>query len=564
MYKRGTYKVTAREVAMKHLDTFIDRGSAVLAIRLVALTAILALVAVACGGEEEEAAGSPAAAPTTAPVAAATTAPVAAPTTAPAPTVAPVAARDSVISVMSGGLSPMNSLDTTISALRFTVHANVYDPVARYNAQTRDFDPKLALSWERVNDRTIRFKLRPNVKFHNGSPFSADDLKFHIDRIKDPDVGSPANFWYQPVEEVRVVDDLTADFVGEPYGMLNVANILTSVDKETFDQIGADGYAQQGIGTGPFKVVQWEIDDFIDLEANPDYWDGAPQINKLKFHWISEAATKVAMLYAGEADHIDLVPPHLAAQIDKQPQLDIREAGSQRAIFLTVNTFEKPFDDVRVRQAMAYAINLEEIVDALYAGKAEPLATTGANTIEYFNDGIKPYPYDPDKAKELLDAAGYPDGFETSLDSPSGWFFLDKETGQVVVEQLGKVGIKAEFWSAEIGTFWDKWVNKGSALAYMACGNVRGDMPFCYRLHYHSQARGIYYNSPEVEALIDGVYSASDPAEQKRLAFELQQFVHDNVPYIPLYQANQIFGVNSDLNWEPDPDERYYFHKASW
>ncbi len=472
--------------------------------------------------------------------------------------------RDSVISVMSGGLSPMTSLDTTISALRFTVHANVYDPVARYNAQTREFEPKLALSWERVDDKTIRFKLRPNVEFHNGSPFSADDLKFHIDRIKDPDVGSPANFWYQPVEEVRVVDNLTVDFVGQPYGMLNVANILTSVDKETFDQIGADGYAQQGIGTGPFKVVQWEIDDFIDLEANPDYWDGAPQINTLKFHWISEAATKVAMLYAGEADHIDLVPAHLAAQIDKQPQLDVREAGSQRAIFLTVNTFEKPFDDVRVRQAMAYAINLEEIVDALYEGKAEPLATTGANTIEYFNDGIKPYPYDPDKAKELLAAAGYPDGFETSLDSPSGWFFLDKETGQVVVEQLGKVGIKAEFWSAEIGTFWDKWVNKGSALAYMACGNVRGDMPFCYRLHYHSQARGIYYNSPEVEALIDGVYSASDPAEQKRLAFELQQFVHDNVPYIPLYQANQIFGVDADLNWEPDPDERYYFHKASW
>jgi peptide/nickel transport system substrate-binding protein len=548
---------------MRYFKASIGRHSSVLVLRFVVLLVAFALFAAACGGDGDDEEATPAAPAATAPAAAPTTAPVAVPTLAQA-TAAPVVMRDSVTVVMSGGLSPLENLDTTIAGLRFTVPANVYDPLTRYNAQDTEFEPKLATSWERINDNTIRFSLRPNVKFHSGSAFAADDVKFHIDRIKDPDVGSPSNFWYAPVEEVKIVDNLTVDFVGESYGMLNVANVLTPVDKETFDQIGADDYSQQGIGTGPFKVVQWEIDDFIDLEANPDYWDGAPQINTLKFHWISEAATKVAMLYAGEADHIDLVPAHLAAQIDKQPQLDVREAGSQRAIFLTVNTFEKPFDDVRVRQAMAYAINLEEIVDALYEGKAEPLATTGANTIEYFNDGIKPYPYDPDKAKELLAAAGYPDGFETSLDSPSGWFFLDKETGQVVVEQLGKVGIKAEFWSAEIGTFWDKWVNKGSALAYMACGNVRGDMPFCYRLHYHSQARGIYYNSPEVEALIDGVYSASDPAEQKRLAFELQQFVHDNVPYIPLYQANQIFGVNSDLNWEPDPDERYYFHKASW
>ena len=548
---------------MRYFKASIGRHSSVLVLRFVVLLVALALFAVACGDDGDDEEATPAAPAATAPAAAPTTAPVAVPTLAQA-TAAPVMMRDSVTVVMSGGLSPLENLDTTISGLRFTVVANAYDPLVRYSAQDRVFEPKLATSWEQIDDKTIRFSLRPNVKFQSGAAFAADDVKFHIDRIKDPDVGSPANFWYAPVEEVKIVDTLTVDFVGESYGMLNVANILTPVDKETFDQIGADDYSQQGIGTGPFKVVQWEIDDFIDLEANPDYWDGAPQIKTLKFHWISEAATKVAMLLTDEADHIDLVPPHLAAQIDKQPQLDVREAGSQRAIFITVNTFEKPFDDVRVRQAMAYAINLEEIVDTLYAGKAVPLATTGANTIDYFNDGIKPYPYDPDKAKELLAAAGYPDGFETSLDSPSGWFFLDKETGQVVVEQLGKVGINAEFWSAETGTFWDKWVNKGSALAYMACGNVRGDMPFCYRLHYHSQARGIYYNSPEIEELIDGVYATSDPAEQKRLSFELQQFVHDNVPYIPLYQANQIFGVNSDLNWEPDGDERYYFHKASW
>jgi len=474
--------------------------------------------------------------------------------------------KTSVNVAMSGGFSPLNGLDPSISALRFTVHNNVFSPMVRYNAGADEYEPRLATSWEYLDGNTIRFKLRPNVKFHNGNAFDAHDIKFHVDRVKDPEVSSPANFWFLPVDEVTVVDDLTVDFTGQPYGMISVGNILTSLDKETFAEIGADEYAKTGNGTGPFKVVKWEIDDYISLEANEDYWDGAPKIKDLKFYWISEAATKVAMLYAGEADHIDLVPAHLAARIDSQPGLDIRETGSQRAIFLTLNTFSKdePLGDVRVRQAMAYAINVKEIIDELYAGKGIQLATTGANTIEYFNTSLKPYPYDPDKARALLAEAGYPDGFETSLDSPSGWFFMDKEVGQVVVEQLADVGIKAEFWSAEIGTFWPKWVNKGSAIAYMACGNARGDMPFCYRLHYHSSARGIYYNSPEIEALIDGIYAAADPAEQKRLSWALQQFVHDNVPYIPLYQANQIFGVASDLKWEPDPDERYYYHKAEW
>ena len=175
---------------MRYFKASIGRHSAVLLLASAVLVASFALFVAACGDDGDDEEATPAAPAATAPAAAPTTAPVAAPTAA-APTAAPVMMRDSVISVMSGGLSPMTSLDTTISALRFTVHANVYDPVARYNAQTREFEPKLALSWERVEDKTIRFKLRPNVEFHNGSPFSADDLKFHIDRIKTRTLAVP-------------------------------------------------------------------------------------------------------------------------------------------------------------------------------------------------------------------------------------------------------------------------------------------------------------------------------------------------------------------------------------
>ena len=480
------------------------------------------------------------------------------------PAPVPSEVKDSVTVAMSGGFAKLTSLDTTIEGPRHTIQNNVYDSLVRYNGETDEFEPMLAESWERIDDKTIRFHLKPNVKFHNGSPLTAEDVKFYIDRVKDPDVGSPAAFWYTPIDEARVVDELTVDLIGEPAAILNTANILQPIDKETFEQIGADEYAAKGNGTGPFKVVQWEPDDFIILEANQDYWGGAPKIKTLTFRFISEASTKVAMLYAGEADIIDLVPTHLIDLIDGQPEFDIRVTGSQRATFITVNTFQKPFDDVRVRQAMAYAINVKEIVDTLYESRGELLASTHPNTLEYFNDTLNPYPYDPDKARDLLAQAGYPDGFETNFDSPAGWFFQDKETSQILVDQLAQVGIKAKFFSAELSTFFDKWVNKGSALAYMACGNIRGDVGFCFRLHFHSAARGIYYNSPEIEEIIDDLYAASDLAKRKDLAYELQKFVHDNVPYIPLYVADQIFAVASDLVWTPDVDERFYLHKAEW
>ena len=204
---------------MRYFKAYIGRHSSVLVLRFVVLLVAFALFAAACGDDGDDEEATPAAPAATAPAAAPTTAPVAVPTLAQA-TAAPVMMRDSVTVVMSGGLSPLDNLDTTINGLRFTVIANVYDPLTRYNAQDTEFEPKLATSWERINDNTIRFSLRPNVKFHSGSAFAADDVKFHIDRIKDPEVGSPANFWYAPVEEVKVVDNLTVDFVGESYGML--------------------------------------------------------------------------------------------------------------------------------------------------------------------------------------------------------------------------------------------------------------------------------------------------------------------------------------------------------
>ena len=132
------------------------------------------------------------------------------------------------------------------------------------------------------------------------------------------------------------------------------------------------------------------------------------------------------------------------------------------------------------------------------------------------------------------------------------------------MNQLQKVGIKPKFWSAERGTFWDHWVNKNSQASYMACGNVQSGADFCYRLHFHSARRGIYYNSVEIENILDTFANSSDERKQKNLACQFQQYVNDNVPYIPGYVAEQIFATNKKLQWQPNADERIYLHDARW
>ena len=473
---------------------------------------------------------------------------------------------DSVTVAVSGGTSYVTYLDPTLQGLRYSPHTHIYDPIARYNPETRAWEPMLALSWERIDRTTIRFHLRPDVTFHNGSSFTAHDVKYSLDRIKDPEVASPDSGFYHAVSGAEVIDDYTVDVTGKAYGILPAMNVFLPVDQETFETVGPEAYNLNPVGTGPFKFREWELDDHITLEANPDYWGAVPKIKKLIFRFVSDRATRVLMVRSGEVDIIDEVPPDMIDDLDDAPNVDIRTVPSHRTNFVTVNAFRKPFDDVRVRKALAYAINWQDIVDKLYAGLGYQQAALTPKIIEYYDPNLQPYPYDPAEARRLLAEAGFPNGF--TVDDPFktsvGWLPIDNIASEVIVANLEAVGIRMGLWMAEEASYDDKWLNKDVTLGFYSCGNQMFAADFCYSAHFHPNFRGFYYNDPELTELLDGFSATGDPEKQEIIMRGIQEFVHENVPYIPGFVGHFIYAVNSDLKWKPSSDERVYLHNAEW
>jgi len=516
---------------------------------LLGAIALVGLLAVACGDDEEV-------------VVAAPTAAAAAVAPATVPEVAEV--RDSVQVAFRSGTSFLSDI-YAIGKAGFTVNRATYDSLFTNDVATDEMIPLLGTGWEVIDGNTLRVTLQPNVKFHNGAAFAADDVVWWITELLDPERADPSRGAYPNLEGGEVVDDLTVDIKHKGgYGMLPLLSVLSPTDKETTLEIGEEAYRLNPIGTGPFKVAHWNADDYAYLERYEDYWGENAKLSNIRFTLVDEISTKVAMLYADEAHIIDNIPPHLVAQIDKSDDLEIRSAGSMRAYFLTANSFAPPFDDVRVRQAVAYAINVPLVIDKLYAGKARQVATIGATSTQFYNTSLKPYPYDPDKARALLAEAGYPDGVEIAFDTFSGFLLNDKQAAEAFVNQLAEVGIKSDFFAPEWGTFWPKWLAKESQMAYMTCGNILYSATFCHNLHFNSARRGIYFNHPDLDDLLNTAVAAKGAEAVKTAMWAVQAYVNENVPYIPLFELDQIFGVHSALKWTPNADERIYLNKAEW
>jgi peptide/nickel transport system substrate-binding protein len=403
------------------------------------------LLVAACGGDDGEAR-------TPAPTAAAATAPTVAPVSVPEAE----EGQNSVQVAFRSGTSFLSNI-YPIGAAGFTVSRAAFDSLITADVENDQLLPLLAEEWEVFDPTTMRVKLRPGVKFHNGKPLAADDIVFWIQQLVDPALANPARGDYPNLLDGKEVDELTVDIIHTGgYGMLPLLSVLSPADKETHIEVGEEHYRLNPIGTGPFKIIRWAADDFAYLEKNADYWGEQAKLDSIQFTLVDETSTKVAMLYAGEADIIDNVPPHLVTQIEKSDDLEVRTAGSMRAYFITTNTFRPPFDDVRVRRAIAHAINVPQIIDKLFAGKARPVTTIGASTTQYYNTSLQPIPYDPDKARELLAEAGYPDGFEFSLLVPSGGAgqLEPRDVATVIQADLAAVGIDMTIEAVEFGTLY--------------------------------------------------------------------------------------------------------------
>jgi peptide/nickel transport system substrate-binding protein len=440
--------------------------------------------------------------------------------------------------------------DTAVNDFRILV--NLYDGLVRYKDGTLEVEPSLATSWTISDDgKTYTFKLRDGVEFHDDTPFNAEAVKFNFDRMLKEDhpfhdTGPfPLSFFFSTVSEVKVIDDLTVEFdLSAPYApfLSNLAyptGLIVSPD--AVKKYGKD-FGRHPSGTGAYKFAQWDSNEKVVVEKNPDYWDGAPSLEAVIYRPITDANTRVAEMLSGGLDVMVEVPPDSLSQFKDNPAFKVSEQAGPHLWFLILNTKDGPFKNKEIRQAANYAINKKALVDNILQGTADVAAGPTPPAFAWaYDDKLQPYPYDPEKAKAMLKEAGYDGSPVTFYVTEGGSGMLDPiAMGTAIQADLEAVGMKVKIETYEWNTFLGK-VNPGlegkadmAEMAWMT--NDPDTLPF---LALRSDAvpdkggfNSGYYSNPKVDELLEKARQSTDQDERAKLYKEMQDIVHDDAPWV--------------------------------
>jgi peptide/nickel transport system substrate-binding protein len=455
-----------------------------------------------------------------------------------------------------GHVAELQTLDPAqaVTISDFRILCNMYEGLLHYKDGTLDVEPGLATSWTISDDgKTYTFKLRQGVKFHDGSEFDADAVKFNLDRVTDKNhpyynTGPfPFVFELGPIASTEVIDKYTvAVHLSSPYSpmlamLASSIGGLVGISPAAVKQYGKE-FSHHGGGTGPFKFKLWESNQQVVLEANPDYWGGAPKLKGLVFRPIVDENARVSEMLSGGTDVTIEVPPDNVATFTADPKFKFYEQSGPHLWYLLLNTKEKPFDSKLVRQAANYAINKDAMVAQILKGTATVAAgpTPPAFLWAHDND-LKPYPYDPEKAKALLKEAGYPDGVDVTFyvtESGSG-MLSPVIMGTAIQADLAAVGIRAKIETYEWNTFLGKIIPgmEGKAnIAELSFMTQDPDMHPFLALKTGAPVNSGYYSNPEVDKLIDQGREAADPAARAPIYKKMQEILFEDAPWV--YIAN--------------------------
>ncbi len=510
---------------------------------------------------------APAPAPTTPPAVDAkpTTAPApqapaatAVPTTAPAakPAAAATGQATLVLGVDAESLDPL----VTTNAFSRSMMKAMFDTLVVLDPQLAP-QPALATSWETPNDTTWRFKLRQGVKFHDGSPFNAEVAKYSLERFVDPATKNPEAAVLKPITAVTVIDAATLELTTDgPFAATLTAVQNAFMMSPTAVQAAGDQVAKKPVGTGQYRFVEWVPGERLVMEANPDFWGTKAKIQRLTWKPVTEASTRIVALRTGEADLIANIPPQLMDQVSG-PDMKLEKVPG---ILITImfNMAMKPFDNPKVRQALNHAVNVDEIIQFVLGGAGTRLASATKPGMLGHDPDMKPYPYDPAKAKQLLTEAGFPNGFEATLDAPNGRYLNDKAVAEAIVGQLNKVGLNITLNLPEYPALVQKIV--GHTSQFYMIGSVEPATEIAFPRSF--KTGGAFYQAYEnqqVANMIDRANRTLDRAEREKLFKQVNQQVQQDAPWLFLYAQQDTYGLRSRLQgFEARPDP--YIIVSNW
>jgi peptide/nickel transport system substrate-binding protein len=430
-----------------------------------------------------------------------------------------------------------------------TLLQQIYEGLVRFTPDGK-IEPALAVSWERVDPLRVRFKLREGVTFHNGEPFNGEAVRFSIERYLNPQTGFPAFGFISSLERVEVVDDHTVDIVTKfPDGLLlnRLAGFILIVPPRYIQDEGEEALAVHPMGTGAFQYDRWEKGKRIVLKASERYWlKGYPKIDMLVFRFVP-SDKQVDTFLAGGVDLLTELPGTRTFDVANSKRGKVVKQEALFTIVGALNFSEGPLKDKRVRQALNYAINREEVIRYDVLGNGKAIATITMSGEEGHNSDLKPYPYDPQKARALLSEAGYKEGLKLKV--------LVKEqsarTAGIIRKQLEAVGV---LFSIKMTT--DSEILKDTQsqpwdIFFAPCPDPMGHDFFIQSIFYHSKSPYSLGKNEKYDTLLEEMAGTLDSQARAQQGRRIDAMIHDEAFSLFTYQQIRTYAVKKNVMFFP-------------
>jgi peptide/nickel transport system substrate-binding protein len=472
--------------------------------------------------------------------------------------------RGGVLSV--GFPSDSKTFDPTHS-VQFTerqVLYVVYNTLVRFGPDF-SIQPELAESWKIESDgQRIVFKLRTGVKFHDGTDFDAEAVKWNIERRLNQDVASPQRHQLDPIiESVDVIDPGTVaiNLKQRAPGLLSLLGERPGfmISPTAAEKFGKD-MGNNPVGTGPFVFREWVKGSHIIVERNPNYWEpGKPHLDRIVFRDIAGSVVGAQRLVTGELDFVGDLSPQEIKQLQGRPSLKLHPITVGRWYSLQWHTYEPPFDNAKLRQAIAHGIDRKRINEIVMDGKGTLVDGPTPQGLWWFNANAKSYPHDPDRAKALLAEAGYTNGFEYTLSTPQVGVF--QQINQLVQEQLADVGIKLKLEPVAQSEWYDRVVKRSTNMTPTRW-TQRPDPDGLLYILFHSKgfANTTGYKNERVDKLLEEGRNTYDQATRKKIYDEAQEIIAKDIPMLSLFYSVEFAALRDNVQgfaWIPDQIPRF-------
>lgn len=445
------------------------------------------------------------------------------------------------------------------------IGSNIFDGLVQRGADMQ-IKPALATSWDILEDgKRMRFHLRAGVTFQNGEAFDANAVKFTFDRLLGPDgARGPQQSNYTAIGEVVVVDPMTVDIVmkrPDPVMLTKLAGYgAMIVPPKYIAEVGKQAFQIKPVGTGPFKVVDYQPKVSLTLEPYDKHWEGASKLDKLVYRFIVEPDTQVAELQSGRVDIATNVPVSLVTAIEKTPSLKVESITGPIVNVLRFNTANGITKDLRVRQAMIMAVDRNAIVKSILQGQAKAVVSNQSDLSFGFDPAQQPVKFDPAGARALLKAAGIAPGTPVQVDFRANDAIF-REVAQAVAGYLSAVGLKAGVKPYEMNIFTNDIIPNGKTAEMFQFGWGGWTFDFdntAYLLYHSGEHWNPYDKDPELDKMLEAQRLSPDRAERQRLLQGVAHYIADHALEIPMYNLNTIYGVNRRVKGlVPPADNRF-------